>query len=94
MVNLCKTVINSINQIPDCLRDKMPQTALFTSHYTPVAIAVVLTQSTVACVTTLMVKSSQFGNAKTRFEPHDSSGQSETGRMLQHFCNVSCWFYF
>lgn len=49
VVNLCKTIMNSINQIPDCLRDKMPQTAVFTSSYTPIAVDVVLTRSTVAC---------------------------------------------
>lgn len=49
VVNLCKTIMNSINQIPDSLRDKMPQTAVFTSSSTPIAIDVVLTQNTVAC---------------------------------------------
>lgn len=49
VVNLCKTIMNIINQIPDCLRDKMPQTAVFTSRYTLIAVGVGLTQSTVAC---------------------------------------------
>ena len=49
VVNLCKNITNSINQIPDCLRDNMPQTAVFASTYTLIAIDVVLTQGTVAC---------------------------------------------
>lgn len=49
MVNLCKNITNSINRVLDRLSDEMLQTAVCASTYTPIAIDVVLTQSTVAC---------------------------------------------
>lgn len=41
--------MNSIGQIPDCFRDKMPHMAVFANSYTPIALDVYLTHITVAC---------------------------------------------
>lgn len=47
VVNLCKAIRNSIVRMPHCLRDEMPQIAVFTNCCTPVALGV--TQITVPC---------------------------------------------